>query len=47
VHRDVAKADDGRLLLHRILDEFVGQEAGFVETCHKAFDGLDGVDEVR
>jgi len=34
-------------LQHRALDEFVGQEAGFVEPRHKAFDGLNGVENVR
>lgn len=39
-------ADDGKLLQNRALDEFIGQEARFVETRHKAFDGLDGVEDV-
>ena len=39
--------DDGELLQHGTLDQFVGQEARFVETIYKAFDGLDGVEDVR
>jgi hypothetical protein len=40
-------ADDGKLLQHRALDEFVGQEARFVVARHEALDGLDGVEDVR
>jgi len=40
-------ADDGKLLQHCALNEFIGQEARFVETRHKAFDGVEDVRQVQ